>query len=180
MPLTTGGIEILEKNAIVAPGLSPAAKSRIYFSSTDSVERISQNAAAYVPVIEQTGFAEQAVDTSTVSIVFVDLLTVAITARGGTRLEILATFSASIAVLAGQGLFRLLLDAGALRGAGFPLATLDQPNSGAIVQRSVVVAAGVRTVKLQWRTTVGSTLQVRPVAAPNDEHAALFVKELSG
>lgn len=130
-------------------------------------------------VIVQAGFTEVAADTSTSSNVFVDLLTLPITTAGASRLMIHATFAATVSIALGTAFFRITVDGAAVRGCGNQLVALLEPQSGALVVRTGLLAAGPHTVRLQWRvSSVVSVLQIRPVAAPDSEHGSLFVAEI--
>jgi hypothetical protein len=124
----------------------------------------------------QSAFGEVTVDTSTTSNVFVDLITVPITTTGAI-LFLASSFAASPTGAAVAADFRLTLDGVPLRGAGLFMNT-GQPESGAIDYRATGLAPGAHTVKLQWRSNSALLgVQIRPVTAPNTEHASLYVQE---
>jgi len=134
----------------------------------------------------KSAFDEVQVDTQVASGVFVDLLTVNISTGAGFLL-IDTSFSPALGptpggVFAANVYFRILLDGVAERGAAVgPFTapgTISEPQAGAITLRRPV-APGPHTVKLQWRTTVGLTMFIRPVGAGVDkEHASLLVEEV--
>lgn len=124
----------------------------------------------------QTVFAEVAADTSITSATFVDVLTAAITTLGGTKLLITCSFALSNSSANTTHHFRITVDGVAKRGAGVRYTNTPGAAGGiAIVVASV--AAGAHTIKLQARVDSG-TLRIRPVTAPDDEHASLVVQEL--
>jgi len=119
-----------------------------------------------------------AVDTTTASAVFVDLLTVAITVEAGFIL-IESSIGASLSVNAGTIFFRITVDGVAQAGVSNSFTIIGDEHASAFCLR-VAVAAGLRTVKLQWRVaSVLSTARIRPVTQPDAEHASLVVSEVT-
>jgi hypothetical protein len=120
----------------------------------------------------------QAVDVSTNSTVFIDLLTLAINTTGG-DLEI--WFDATNSLTSGnrQTFYKLLVDGVAQDGTStFTTFSAPVSRTGAIVRKVTGLAAGAHTVKVQWKVDSGTT-QIRPVTAPNSESAGLLVNEVS-
>jgi hypothetical protein len=121
--------------------------------------------------------AELAVDSSTSSTAFADLVSVPITTTTGQVLLVWASFSASPVAVADAALFRITLDGVAQAGAGITM-NVNNPESGAITLRISGVALGAHTLVLQWRSSnPGFGVQIRPVTSPSSEHASLVVAE---
>lgn len=126
-------------------------------------------------------FVEQAADV-TAGVAFADLLTIAIT-TGASKLNI--AFSAGIGLsftvlgVLSTVSFRILLDAVPLRGTSAS-ASLTGLQGTAALQLQTPVTAGPHTVTLQWKVVgVAAAADIRPVAAPDFEHASLLVEELA-
>ena len=124
----------------------------------------------------QTVFAEISADTSITSATFVDVLSASVTTLGGTKLIVTASFAISNTGANTTHHFRIVVDGVAKRGAGIRY-TNTPGATGGIAIVVVGVAAGAHTVKLQARVDSG-TLRIRPVTAPDDEHASLVVQEV--
>jgi hypothetical protein len=126
-------------------------------------------------------FAEVTANTTTTSGVFVDLITLVYTKISATsNLHILGHTSSSNSSILGQQVFnRITVDAVAIRGCEQVVGLLgaNQAQSGAVNVRVSGLAAGARTIKMQWRTS-GGTAQIRPVAAPDQESASITVLEV--
>lgn len=122
-----------------------------------------------------TFFSERTTDVTTTSTSFT-ALGLSVTTGGSVDLAI--SFSASFSNASGGSIvyFRVRLDGVSLRGMGSDTRDNGTLMAGAIVQQ-VTVGAGAHTVDVQWRTTSG-TARVRPVAAADQEHAALLVMEV--
>lgn len=120
----------------------------------------------------QTAYASLAVDSSTSSTTFIDLLTLTLTTSGG-NLMLLATFAA-YSTSATDGSFQITLDG--VAQAGSELFTSKPPLAagGAITVKAMGIAPGSHTVTLQWK----GSLKCRPVAQAGSEHAALRVEEV--
>jgi hypothetical protein len=126
----------------------------------------------------QSGFSALAVDTTSASNVFVDLLTVAINVTTGPFLYINASAGISSVLGLDSADFRLTIDGSPVVGTGAFLSSSNLAETVSLVWRESGVAAGAHTVKLQWRgTNIGRTLQCRPVTSPDSEHASLYVAE---
>ncbi len=127
----------------------------------------------------QTVFSEVTSDTTTSSTTFVDLLTSTITTVAGTKLVVLATFATSNSNSNAQQHFRLLVDGVVKRGCGLRYTNVPS-ESGSIAFVIAGLSSGSHTIKLQWRADAsGGTVRIRPVAAPDDEHASLVVQEVA-
>jgi hypothetical protein len=123
----------------------------------------------------QTVFSELAADTSITSATFVDVITAAITTLGGTKLIITSSFALSNTGANTGHHLRITVNGVAKRGCG--LRYVNSPAIAGVIALVVTgLAAGAHTVKLQARVDPG-TLRIRPVTAPDDEHASLVVQE---
>ena len=130
------------------------------------------------PTLLQTTFVEQATDTSTTSVSFVDLLTQAITIQAGSILLITVTASMSN-TSANQNMdIQITIDGVAARGAGTRVATSNVPQGFSIVYRKTGLAVGAHTIKVQWRTPSGGTMRVRPATTLN-EHCSMLIQEVT-
>jgi uncharacterized membrane protein len=127
----------------------------------------------------QTQFAEVTANTTTASTTFVDLLTVTLTTTAGSALLINFGSSSSNTTASRTNAFRVTVDGVAKRGAAARITTVSEAAGAVIVQKVTGLAAGSHTVKVQWRVTSSSTAQIRPVASPDTEYAALLVKEVT-
>ena len=131
--------------------------------------------------ILQTASAVLAADSTTTSVTYVDLLSLTLTTAGGTRLEVYASFATSNAVdnaLGGQDYLQLTIDGVKLVEGGNEQWTVTE--SGMITGLTSYLTDGSHTVKLQWRTTAGSTLRCSASTLTRPEHASLMVIETSG
>ena len=125
----------------------------------------------------QSIYQQLAVDTTTTSGAFVDLLTQAITTTAGGFLN--AFFSVSASNVSGDQLsFRLLVDGVAVQGTACKIPT-SGTTANAMLLYKASIAAGAHTIKVQWLTSGGNTARIRPVAAPSTEHASLLLTETS-
>lgn len=124
-------------------------------------------------------FVERTTDAASNSSSFGALLTLAaVPVREGARLLVLATFSISnTSVVAVANALRITVDGVAQRGAGNSVVVLGGLQAGSILVVATGLAAGAHAVALEWRTT-GGTVQCRPVAAPDFEHASLFAQDI--
>jgi len=127
----------------------------------------------------QTVFSEISTDTTTSSTTFVDLLTATLTTVAGTKLIVIATFAVSNSNSNAQQHFRMTVDGIVKRGCGVRF--VNNPSAaGSLALVVTGLSAGSHTIKLQWRADAsGGTVQVRPVTAPDDEHASLVVQEVA-
>ena len=119
----------------------------------------------------QTVFAELSADTSVTSTTFVDVITANVTTLAGTKLIVNSTFALSNSGANVGHHFRIVVDGTAKRGAGVRYVNTPAV-TGAIALVVTGLAAGAHTVKLQARVDSG-TLRIRPVTAPDDEHACM-------
>lgn len=125
----------------------------------------------------QSGFDELHNDTSITSTSWVDLLSVDITTQGNTSLFLSATTSA-LTTSSGKAYYlRILVDDAPVRGACCYPGTSTYAHSCGLEAKKTV-GAGEHTVKLQWKVS-GGTLRCRPDAYPDQEHASLYVEEVS-
>ncbi len=132
------------------------------------------------PGVLQTDFTEVAVNTTTTSVAFPGstLLTTTITKKLAAS-DLIVHFSAGTSNTNNgrQMFFRVVVDGVTQRGTA-----VDCPNSGIAQSASIVVktsgvAAGSRIIAIQWYVSA-NTGQVRPVAAPDSEHASMLVEEV--
>lgn len=127
--------------------------------------------------VVQTTFAELTVDTSPAPVAFNTLLSQALTLNAGTKLVI--RFDASMSATSNNRdvFFRVLIDGVVKRGVGARLANTGSAESVALSYVQSGLLAGAHTVVIQWRAPAG-TVQIRPVAAPDAEHASLICQEV--
>lgn len=133
------------------------------------------------PGIIQTDFTDLAVDVTTTATSFVapsTLLTTTITKRF-TASKLIVHFSVGTSNTNNgrQMFFRVVVDGVAKRAVA-----VDCPNSGLAQSAAIVtsvsgVATGSRTILIEWYRSA-NTGQVRPVAAPDSEHASMLVEEI--
>ena len=127
----------------------------------------------------QSVFADLLIDTTTVSTVFVPLLSASITITTGGILLVRFSASASNSNNNNQVIFRLLIDGVAKHGAALVSASGATNVGGAsLVYRQTGLAVGLHTVDIQWRVS-GTTGRIRPVTNPDLESASLLVEEVS-
>lgn len=136
---------------------------------------VSNVLKAYSGIPIQGKAAAIAVDTTTASIGWTDLLSVSIV-TGANNLELMFTVGVSTGDKAGDAYFRFTVDAVAKHGVG--LGGVVDMNSAALSWRGAVTATA-HTVKVQWRSPGGDTIRIRPVTAPDTEHAQLLVREVT-
>ena len=119
------------------------------------------------------------VDTSTSSASFTSFLTTDVIVQNNNSV-LLVFFSVSGTTASGTAsmFFRVLLDGVAQRSVGMSPPSSTRPGAAFLVLRLSGVAAGTRTVAVQWRVSA-STGRVRPVTNPDSEHASLVVQEVS-
>jgi len=116
-----------------------------------------------------------AVDTSTASAVFVDLLTLSITITGSALL-LLATVSVTNTNPSVVS-FAITVDGTQYVGAATSFTAASQNRCAALMVKVTGLAAGSRSVKLRWKRTAG-TISINPATAPDDQHAALTAMEV--
>ena len=127
----------------------------------------------------QSQFTQITVDTTTGSVTFVPFLSQSITISSTTNF-LIVHFSAGASNLTNNNnvIFRLTIDGAAIRGAAITSSPATAPQSSSIVYRTTGLSVGAHTVAIQWRVN-SSTGRVRPVTAPDTEHASLLVEEVS-
>ena len=133
------------------------------------------------PGIIQTDFTDLAVDVTTTATSFVSpstLLTTTITKRF-TASKLIVHFSVGTSNTNNgrQMFFRVVVDGVAKRAVGVDCPNSGLPQSAAIVTSVSGVAIGSRTILIEWYVSA-NTGQVRPVAAPDAEHASMLVEEI--
>ena len=129
----------------------------------------------------ETKFTEVTTDITTTSPVFVTIpqLTQTITTSAGSTLYSTLTFSPSNTAPTPQSIdFRILIDGVPIRASESVVGLLNSNSAqaGALLVQRTGLAAGTHTIEVQWRTS-GGTAQIRPVTAPNAEHASLLTIE---
>lgn len=132
------------------------------------------------PGVLQTDFTEVTVNTTTTSASFPGstLLTTTITKKLAAS-DLIVHFSAGASNTNNgrQAFFRVVVDGVTQRGVGVDCTNSGIAQSASIVVRTSGVAAGSRVIAIQWYVSA-NTGQVRPVAAPDSEHASLLVEEV--
>jgi hypothetical protein len=129
-----------------------------------------------LPALKQTVFVEQAVDTTRNTSSFGTLLTTNIT-TGANAIKV--SFSAGVSGTTANrhAQFRLLIDGVVQRGTGAWCVSANNSMSASLIFKKTVTAA-LHTVTVEWAAASG-VVSIRPVTAPNTEHASLLVEEVS-
>jgi hypothetical protein len=129
--------------------------------------------------LRQTILAALTANTTTTSTSFVTLLTQNITI--GTGGIIIAQVTAGISnATANRGVaLRLLINGSARCGTADRLPVVNTSAGFPLQWRVSGLSAGTYAVTVEWRTLLGGTAQCRPVAAPDSEHCALLVSEVT-
>lgn len=133
------------------------------------------NDGLYAGGVGQSTFVELSANTTTTSLTFVNALStnVDLTIDG----YLLLDFSCSVSNTSNNQtmFFRLRNNTTALRGTATRVASgAGNPQVVSLTYRTGLLSAGTYTIDVQWRTT-GGTVQVRPVAAPDQEHMCLVI-----
>jgi len=129
------------------------------------------------PNVVQAAASVLAVDTTTTSTTYSDLLTLTMTLAGSTNLLIWSNFTTSFSANVGNtGRFRLVVDGVAQLFCGEEEFTVPQASS--MVFRATGLSAGSRVIALQWRigTAGEGTFRCRPSVQP--EGAAILALEV--
>jgi hypothetical protein len=126
----------------------------------------------------QTQFTKLLVNTTTTSSTFVDLITVLVTIQAGSSLQISFAETNSSSSASATTFFRVTVDAIVMQGAATRSPGGGDPQGVSINDYITGLAAGVHTVKVQWRTNSG-TSRIRPVASPDAESASILINEVS-
>jgi hypothetical protein len=128
--------------------------------------------------LRQTAMTEITVDTTTASVAFVTLISTNITITAGGVL--LVNFSAGTSNTNNNvtNYFRLVVNGVNRRSGAYTSSGAGNPGEVTLLGRFTGLPAGVIPVVIQWRVGAG-TAQVRPVAAPDAEHAVLVLTETS-
>ena len=133
------------------------------------------------PGLIQTDFTDLAVDVTTTATSFVSpstLLTTTITKRlAASNLIVHFSVGASNSNNGRQMFFRVVVDGVPQRAVGVDCPNLGFAQGAAIVTSVSGVAAGSRTILIEWYRSA-NTGQVRPVTAPDSEHASMLVEEV--
>ncbi len=135
------------------------------------------------PKLVQTRSARLAVDlTSTATFpVFSLILSVPITTREGTRLQVYASIDCNCFVLPIPIIFRVLLDGTPLQNWTSNVSIVINESSRMVLEEPVVgaVGAGAHTVDFEWsRFSAGSVPTCSPVTFPDFHNANLVVQEV--
>lgn len=126
----------------------------------------------------QSILTEVTVDTTTTSTTFVTLLSQAITISAGSILIVQFVSSSSNGGALRFEYYRILIDGTPYRGASCKLTNIDATGGASISIRVPGLAAGSRTVIVQWRVS-GGTGQIRPVTVPDGESASVLIQEVT-
>lgn len=172
---TTDGGDPTQANVTITTATPVSTGTTNAAGSQDALARADH---AHKSTFLQSILAEVGVNTTTTSTTFVTLLSQVITIQAGSILLIHLSASFSHAANNQTGYFRVQVDGVTVRATAQRNPTSGEPGSCAIVLRRTGLAAGARTVTVQWRTS-GSTLRIRPVAAPDAEHASLLLEEVT-
>jgi len=137
-----------------------------------------QSLAGITSPYKQSVFLEKTTDATTTSTTFVTLLSQAITMAGSTNL--LIHFSAGVSNTGNnsQTYFRITVDGVVKRGVSVVSSSAGAVESAAMVLKVTGLSAAAHTVLVEWKVG-GSTGQVRPVTAPDSEHASLLLEEVA-
>jgi hypothetical protein len=149
-------------NTIPTPGVSP------YAARADHTHRSE---------MVQSAMFDQAVNLSTTSTTFVNLLTGSVLVQPGAVLLINASGSLSNSVSGATMATRLVVDGVPFRGAGVRPIVAGSAASFEFAFRVAGLGAGARNVAVQWKTNVG-TARCRPALAPDTEHCTIVVQEV--
>lgn len=126
----------------------------------------------------QTVYAEITSNQTTTSAAFVDLLTLNVNVAGNTNLLIWVGYSVSFSVyFARSAMLRLMVDGVEVLRSGAEEYQIGQ--AGGFVYRASGLAAGARTIALQWRIAIAGdgTLRCRTTNAGED--ASIVAMEVS-
>jgi hypothetical protein len=124
----------------------------------------------------QTIYTPLAVDTTTTSTTYVNLITQNIIIQEESYLLVRASFSTSDSSSAsGQNYFRITVDNIDYVYAGAEIFTCIQ--SGSIVAKVGPLPVGDHIINLDWQTAVGNTLRCRPVT--QNEQASIVTTEVT-
>jgi hypothetical protein len=125
----------------------------------------------------QSQFKEIEVDTTTASLVPVDLLSVNFhKSSSNSRLKVYISTSSSNDTNATSNRFQLVVDGVAVRGCG----CRGQNNfaqAAAMIHVIDSLSAGDHTIKVQWFVS-GGTGQIRPITHADDESASMLIEEV--
>ncbi|MHC4618503.1 MAG: hypothetical protein ACYTEQ_12210 [Planctomycetota bacterium] len=127
----------------------------------------------------QTAYNEITVNTTTTSIAYVPFLSQSITTNGSSRVVVTFSASASATVKDFYISFRLKEDTVVVKGSQARIVDNGISAAFSIVDRTGVLSAASHTFLVEWLVeNAGTTGQVRPVAAPDTEHASLLLEEV--
>ena len=123
----------------------------------------------------QSVFTSLAADTNTTSTTFVDLLSLTLNIKSGSKLKSQFTASANSSAAATIN-FRFVVD-GVVKEAVASDMTANGTQSFTLTNLTTGLSAGNRTVKIQWKVSAG-TASIRPLANPDSESSTLTITEL--
>ena len=129
----------------------------------------------------QTTSSVLAVNTTTTSTTFVNLISIVVSTSGGS-LNVFGSISSSNTGNGAENFFRITVDGTSIGASsskgdlGTASGTIVAGNN--IITNTGVLSAGSHTVVLQWRVS-GGTGQIRPVAAVDQEYASLMLQEVN-
>jgi hypothetical protein len=130
----------------------------------------------------ETAVANVTVDTSIASAVFALLAPLSIVITIGTGNALLVHFTASGANpgASNRTFFRLRVDGVVFKGATFTRGGGGGPGGEcvAITAKITGLAAGSRTVDIQWSNSAGTTT-IAAATLPSEQHATLLVEEVN-
>ncbi len=133
------------------------------------------------PSLIQTNFTDLAVNATTTAASFAapsTLLTTTITKLApASKLIVHFSVGTSNTNNGRQMFFRVVVDGVAQRAVGVDCPNSGLPQSASIVTSVIGVGVGSRTILIEWYVSA-NTGQVRPVAAPDAEHASMLVEEI--
>lgn len=148
-------------------------------SNDGAISVAKEGTTTVKPVSPSSQFAALAANASTVSAVYVDLLSLGPFVTGGGPLWVMATAGVSSLIALGTANLRITVDGVAVDAREVPFTALGATQL-TVLMAKVVAAPGAHTVVLQWRIIgVLSELHCRPIANPDDESARLSVMELA-
>lgn len=175
----SAGVALTVARADHKHDISTATAVSVGTANTEGVATsLSRSDHVHKGTFLQSVFAQITVDTTTASVAFVTLLSQAITIQAGSVLLIHVSAGTSNSANTNTNFFRIQVDGATQRGVAVSLDAANTPGSVALVLRVTGLAAGSRTVVLQWRVGAG-TGRIGAVAAPDAEHASLLLEEVT-
>jgi len=166
---------------VTAPLASQADLDEVMSRYGFILETVDPTVASPLTGYRQSVFTRVTVDTTTivVSPVFATLLSAPITLSTSAVLLVFVSFAASRSNPA-LDLFQVKVDGVVQAGGGAAVHGHGggvSNSSGAIVLRIAGLAAGPHTIAVEWSQDAAGTVSIRPVTAPDAEHASLLLVE---